>query len=135
MTPSDLEEAVETAPTEVLATIVAWLYDAILSLQKEAPEEGPTLLAWYARRVEEAFPVTDIESLSRAVRVLDGILVTEVVEPEASEDILDTALGMLIWARENERTDILDRFRGVLPEPEIGELEEWIDDLLDWDES
>lgn len=104
----DMEEAQAQEPTSYLGDIAQWLTRTIsLLVESEGRDQAEAEILAATEVVGEYVQVEDLESLSRAVRVLDGMLIPEVSQTEYVEDLYDTAIGLLIHAKHHGREDVL----------------------------
>ena len=104
----DMEEAQAPEPTSYLGDIAQWLTRTIsLLVESEGRDQAEAEILAATEVVGEYVQVEDLESLSRAVRVLDGMLIPEVSQTEYVEDLYDTAIGLLIHAKHHGREDVL----------------------------
>lgn len=104
----DMEEAQAQEPTSYLGDIAQWLTRTIsLLVESEGRDQAEAEVLAATEVVGEYVHVEDLESLSRAVRVLDGMLIPEVSQTEYVEDLYDTAIGLLIHAKHHGREDVL----------------------------
>lgn len=104
----DMEEAQAQEPTSYLGDIAQWLTRTIsLLVESEGRDQAEAEILAATEVVGEYVQVVDLESLSRAVRVLDGMLIPEVSQTEYVEDLYDTAIGLLIHAKHHGREDVL----------------------------
>lgn len=104
----DMEEAQAPEPTSYLGDIAQWLTRTIsLLVESQGRDQAEAEVLAATEVVGEYVQVEDLESLSRAVRVLDGMLIPEVSQTEYVEDLYDTAIGLLIHAKHHGREDVL----------------------------
>ena len=104
----DMEEAQAPEPTSYLGDIAQWLTRTIsLLVESQGRDQAEAEILAATEVVGEYVQVEDLESLSRAVRVLDGMLIPEVSQTEYVEDLYDTAIGLLIHAKHHGREDVL----------------------------
>lgn len=104
----DMEEAQAQEPTSYLGDIAQWLTRTIsLLVESQGRDQAEAEVLAATEVVGEYVQVEDLDSLGRAVRVLDGMLIPEVSQAEYIEDLYDTAIGLLIHARHHGRGDVL----------------------------